>query len=355
MVFSFDCVVFSCTFNIYLLILQKILRNPHKQNLLTTTLMTQNQELTVHERIKGAILGHALGDALGVGTEFMNKNEIKAYYPDGLRDFSQIIRDAHRSQWLPGETTNDTVYFTSNLESVLECNGFDVVHMARRLKQTLIELDMDIVPVYRACLSVEGWENDPIAKAETAWRKYHLYEATNDSIYRGLMAGLVSTPANVVENARLATLMTNIDTRCVAATTAVAMMANSILYTGKPASYEELAAEIYNIDGRTISFLDLAYNGRLEDFKLDDEESLMWARKAMGAALWSAWHMDDPTEILYRVVEEGGDSDTNASSACTLAGLRFGYDALPPLKEKLAKHDYFCDLADRVTRYVESL
>lgn len=316
--------------------------------------MTQHQELTLHDRVKGAIFGHALGDALGVGTEFMNKNEIRAYYPDGLRDFNQIIRDAHRSQWESCDTTNDTVYFANLLETILANNGFHLLNVAKNLKDTLTSLDTDIVAVYRACMSIDGWETDPITKAETAWRKFRLSEATNESIYRGVAIGLAIPTEQVVETARRAALITNPDTRCVAATIAVAMMANSLLTTGQPAGYDELASEIYNIDGRTISFLDKAYNGELEDFQLDNEESMMWARNAMGAVLWTTWHMDDPAQILYRIVDEGGDSDTNGSAACAIAGIRFGYDALPPLKEKLTKFDYFCDLADRVTHYIEN-
>lgn len=313
------------------------------------------QNLTLSDRIKGAIVGHALGDALGLGAEFMSADEVKAYYPDGLRDFDGIIRDAHRCQWLPGETTNDTVFFTNCIESVLECNGVDILHIARNLKKIVTDSDMDIVPVFRACVGTPGWEEDPIPKAVEAWQRNHLYEATNDTIHRGVVAGIMSRPGQVVKNVREMTMMTNHDSRCVAATAAVGLMAYSLLHRGCPATYDEIAAEVYNIDGRTIAYLDMACNGDLSDFDLDDEESLMWSRKAMGAALWTAWHLENPEEVLYRVIKEGGDADTNASASCALAGLRCGYDALPDIKHKLVKHDYFCELADRVSKYVEAL
>ena len=41
-------------------------------------------------KIKALFLGQAIGDAMGLGTEFLTKSEIKEYYPKGLKFFTQV-------------------------------------------------------------------------------------------------------------------------------------------------------------------------------------------------------------------------------------------------------------------------
>lgn len=47
----------------------------------------------IKNNIYGTLFGQAIGDALGLGTEFMTKAEAREKYPDGLTEYSQIIRD----------------------------------------------------------------------------------------------------------------------------------------------------------------------------------------------------------------------------------------------------------------------
>lgn len=60
------------------------------------------------DRAEGALLGHAIGDALGLGTEFLSRERVASWYPEGLHDYAQIVRDVHRAKWQPGEATDDT-------------------------------------------------------------------------------------------------------------------------------------------------------------------------------------------------------------------------------------------------------
>jgi len=39
---------------------------------------------TIHDRMLGCLYGQAIGDALGLGTEFLNKDDVLKHYPNGL-------------------------------------------------------------------------------------------------------------------------------------------------------------------------------------------------------------------------------------------------------------------------------
>ena len=48
------------------------------------------------DRFRGCLYGQAIGDALGLGTEFMTDEDIAGKYPHGLQHYKQIYQDSHR-------------------------------------------------------------------------------------------------------------------------------------------------------------------------------------------------------------------------------------------------------------------
>ena len=53
----------------------------------------------IKDKVKGIIFGQAIGDALGLGTEFLTKKQVAELYPDGYDYYDQMVRDKHRKRW----------------------------------------------------------------------------------------------------------------------------------------------------------------------------------------------------------------------------------------------------------------
>ena len=311
------------------------------------------EKIDLRSKIRGAIAGFAFGEALGYGTEFMTRREANTYYPGGLRQFDQIIRDAHRSQRKRGEPGNETRMLVSLSKCILSEGRFDIHILARRFKQWLETAESDLPSILPVICNTPGWEEHPVTVAHKVWQERNITEASNEALPRGIFSAIMSSEQDMTEHTRKLVLMTNDDSRCLATTLMIATMSSKLLYCDRAATFDELARIGNRVDSRTLHFLERAYENDIESLKIDDEDTQCWTRKSMAAGLWGFLHGKDAADCIYRVIDLGGDSDNNASIAGALAGMKYGFDALPEEKTKMSGLDELLELADQITDYIE--
>jgi hypothetical protein len=73
----------------------------------------------------------------------------------------------------------------------------------------------------------------------------------------------------------------------------------------------------------------MAYYEGLDSLCLDDEKSMGYTLRTLGAALWAYWHATSYKEGILKIVLSGGDADTNAAVAGAILGAKFGIDQIP--------------------------
>lgn len=303
--------------------------------------------LTLKEKFLGSFYGGAVGDALGLGSEFMTAVEARRRYPNGLHYYSEIIRDAHRSQWDRGDWTNDTEVLIMMMESIIASGGIDVMHFARALRKWFETNPVDVVPQVRWVVSEPGYVDDPIGVAERIWKKMGRHNASNEALQRAILCG-VWERENLDECISKVCRITHPDTRCVGAATVLAHVSHDIIYHDRIPSSAEMMAIAEQIDPRVCPYIEVAQSDDIAELELDDPEKLWYVRKCMACALWALQHTSSPAEALDAVIMAGGDADTNAAVALNLVGLRDGIDAIPPmLVDGLLQRDRLKDVAER--------
>ena len=280
------------------------------------------------DKIYGTIFGQAIGDALGLGTEFMSKKEVREKYPDGLKEYSQIIRDYHRAKFQPGSWSDDTDMMLCIANAIIEDKGINLHTIARNFKQWVYAPETrGVGQTTLKVLSIAEYVEKPHQVAELIWRMTRTKNAANGSVMRTAIIGLKKE--NVAQTAEDVCKLTHFDPRCVGSCVIVSEIINHLIWHDEQLSYSQIMTIGNKYDKSIVEYIDKAYYNGIDSLELDEPSSIGYTLKALGSALWCLFHANDFEEGLLRVVNEGGDADTNAAVACAMLGAKFGYTSIP--------------------------
>ncbi len=271
-------------------------------------------------KLRSALIAYAVGDALGKGTEFMETNIIRRRYPAGLRRYDDIYMDAHRSQWDKGDWTNDTVVVLNMARGIIQDHGsLHLRHQASILHNWFKSQLVDVPTNVRWILSRPGYTEEPLIVSSQAWSDSNLVPS-NEGLGRALLASLA--PGNPETNAKSICSLTHNEVRCHATAILIGRLANDLFNTGNPTPRNKIIEIARNLHPSIVPYLNVAYNGRLEELELDDPDTLADTRKSAAAAIWTLVHCDTPAEAIFALTDAGGDSDTNAALGGALLALK---------------------------------
>lgn len=289
--------------------------------------------LTDHQkdRIKGVFYGQAIGDALGLGTEFMTKDQVAEYYPKGLSHYDQIIRDRHRSRWPVGAWTDDTDQFLCIVRSIIKKKEVCELAFAEELYQWFQGNPMGIGKTVYKVVSMPQFTLYPHKAAQLVWKLSGKNNASNGAVMRTSVLGTFDlhdadkTPEHTEKIAKV----THWDARCTGSCAIVSLIIRHLLLEDETLPVEHLLqiAEPYHEEVREA--IAKAEKNNLSGLSLGDAENLGYTIKALSAGLWAYYHAGSFEEGITKIIMEGGDADTNASVAGSILGARFGFSALP--------------------------
>lgn len=273
------------------------------------------------------LYGQAIGDALGLGSEFMSKDEVNNNYPDGLKHYSQIIQDAHRRRWSKGAWTDDTEMMLCILGG-FENGRFNIQDVASNFKDWFNGSPMGIGSHTYKVLSMGDYVEQPEMCSKLWWDLSRQQSAANGALMRTSVVGLANN--NVIEQAEAICKLTHYDPRCVGSCVIAVSIIHNLVWHDRQLSYDEIRDIAQRYDNRILEWVDAAYNSTdISMLDLDETYSIGYTLRTLSAALWCYWHSPSFEEGLLSVVNEGGDADTNGAIACAILGAKFGYTSFP--------------------------
>ena len=292
-----------------------------------TDLPEEKSANMINDKIRGVLFGQAIGDALGLGTEFMTKKEVNRYYPNGLAYYDQIIQDYHRKRWRKGVWTDDTDMMLCIANAIIKDKDIKLSTIAQNFKDWFNGEPLGIGSNTFKVLSFKDYTDNPQKGAEIIWNLSGKKSAANGAVMRTSVVGLWNndTEKYATEICKL----THYDPRCVGSCVIISLLINNLVYKNQMLSLEQIIEIGERYDSRIREYLEQAsLCKRIEDLVLDDS-SMGYTLKTLAAAIWCLFHCSSFEEGLLATVNAGGDADTNAAVACSLLGARYGMSTIP--------------------------
>jgi len=272
--------------------------------------------LSLAMRARGALLGLAAGNALGVPTEPLGTPEaIRAAYPAGLRD---IVRAD-----TPASPFDDDTAMALLLAEEILGGDVDLERLAMRWIDWMDADGRGVGAWTRTALNHLRTHGSP--PSGTGGR------ATNGAVMRALPVALAArgSPRNLVAGTWHTAALTHPDDRCTWGAVAVNVAAAELL-----AGRRDFLTDVIEVLRVNDAPEELLAAVRRVPVERRDDLPIVGERagdavSCVEIALWCAWHEPSLEHGLIWLANAGGDSDTNAAVAGGLLGARDGENAIP--------------------------
>lgn len=297
--------------------------------------------------IKGAIFGHAIGDALGVPVEFCTRDELE------VKPVCDM--EGHGTHDVPAGTwSDDTSMVLATLDSLI--NGVDFKDIMNRFSQWLGEgrytATGEVFDVGNSTRkSILLYAADDINPIECGQNSE--WDNGNGSLMRMLPLALYTyyqESDNALDIIADASRLTHAHDRSVIGCGIYTLILWELLREGSREAVFKGLAKACEVYGDCEEFFHYSRLFELDFASLPAEEisGSGYIVDTLEAAVWCFLNSDSYSECVLKAVNLGEDTDTVAAIAGGMAGILYGYNSLP---EKwintLARREYIEDLCVR--------
>lgn len=322
-------------------------------------------------KVKSVVIGHAIGDALGVPVEFMSREELKANPVVDMREFGTYPMPK-------GSWSDDTSMSLCALEGFNDGKiNFDKIMLNFALWYCKDEFTPtgEMFDVGNTCsIAIENY-----IKKDKSWKLCGLSgERDNGNgslmrihpfvLYTFQLDTNIKTKIEIIE---LASALTHAHPRSKMACGIYAFVLWELIddthrFRGKEAIRRGLRkARKYYINNPEFDFFSLKLCRQIADIDhiWEDPDTYHRATEkdiisdgyvvhSLEAAIWCLYTTNSYKDCVLKAVNLGDDTDTIAAIAGGLAGAKYGYDDIPQeWRDTLIKREYIEELCEKAFNY----
>lgn len=297
---------------------------------------------SVEPHTTGALLGLAIGDAMGAPVEFKQ--------PDTFEPVAGFQSGGPHN--LPaGYWTDDTSLALCSAISLIECGEFNALDHIQRFRRWFREgyqsstgRCFDIGIQTRKAIQLYEATEEPFVGPES------LNSAGNGALMRlaPLVIAYHDQPMRAMELAVEHARLTHSDPRCLDANRAWTWF---MLRAFETRTKEEVLNPRVALGAlkRLHSEIEAVVRGSYRTANPPEIEGSGYVVKSMEAALWAFWNSGTFEEGLLMAVNLGGDADTTGAVYGQLAGAYYGVEGIPEeWAEQLYRSEMIAELARRL-------
>jgi ADP-ribosyl-[dinitrogen reductase] hydrolase len=275
-------------------------------------------------RVAGALIGSVVGDALGAPFEFGPPGRFSARFPTEARGVRTEMSGGGPTGREPGEFTDDTQMALLLASSLVQQGGLDEADVFERFRAWAQADPPDIGRQTRAVLgSGRPWH---VAAAEHAAQSGHA--AGNGSLMRTTPAAIHFSRAGreaTMTAARRISALTHGDPAAGEGCAVLHELIRVALDGGDPLAAVPTALAHVAAEHRDRWAAVLAPDWTPE--RATEGNGAVWP--TLGQAVWALRQGGSFADVLRRVIDLGGDTDTVAAVAGGLAGAVHGITGIP--------------------------
>ena len=301
-------------------------------------------------KVIDGVIGHAIGDAMGVPVEFKDREELH-YNP-----VTEMI--GHGTYNVPkGFWSDDTSMEIALIDSIINNGKIDYTDIMNNFANWIIKGEYTpngiVFDKGNTCLeAILNYINKNIDPLECGLNDY--YSNGNGSLMRILPVAYYCHYKNLNKKEtyeltkNISSLTHRHEISILGCYIYVLYVINLLQEKNKQEAYKQIQKEDYkNFSKESMDKYNRILKEDITTLNINDIKSSGYIVDSLEAALWGVLSTTTYKDSILKIINLGGDTDTIAAITGSMTGIIYGYDSIPKeWLEVLARREYLEELSN---------